>query len=79
MVTTCPECERAKLRLARQGGKTRREDRVYHCPKCKAVFTQDDLTIHWPRKNQRPRLEVQVSFAGYLKVKPIGSISEDYV
>lgn len=79
MITTCPECESAPVRLAKGAGRTAPENRIYHCPRCHAVFTHDELTIHYPRKNQRPKLEVMVSFGGWTKVKPIGHISEDYV
>lgn len=79
MIKICPECEKGAIRLAQQGKRTTEAERVYYCPRCKAVFSHDDLKIHYPNVNSRPKMEVVVSFAGYLKVKPIAPPSEDFV
>jgi len=79
MIAVCPECGDAAVRLARQGGKTEKEDRIYHCPRCNAVFNHSDLQLNWPRKDTRPNLEIVVSFGGWLKIKEIGPVSEDYI
>ncbi len=54
----CPECTSALLVRAKMGvGRTKPEERLYHCPKCKEVFTGEEIALNW-RANQRPPLVV---------------------
>jgi len=54
----CPECQGAVLRRARTGdGRTKMEDRLYHCPTCGVVIMGEDLKENW-HANQRPNVEV---------------------
>lgn len=57
IITTCPECGEARIKLAREKGRRLKlEERVYYCPKCHQAFSHEDLVINYPRANNRVRL-----------------------
>lgn len=56
LIKQCPECHDCQVRLAHAGVPTKPDERIYHCPRCKAVFTHEELFIHWARADSRPWL-----------------------
>jgi len=78
LITICPECGGGKIKLARDGaGRQTPAQRVYYCPKCREVFSHEELVVHWPKKNMRVRLyPVALETPQTPDYEPLGGVSE---